>query len=319
LCETNQIPVVAVVGPTASGKTRLAVELALRRNGEVISADSMQIYKGMTIGTAKPDQAEMRGVSHHLMDFLEPSRSFSVADYVELASQCIAELHSRRKLPVLAGGTGLYVRSLLQNVHFTEADRDDALRARLWETAEREGVEPLLEELRRIDPQSAERIHPNNLKRVIRAIEIYHTTGITMTEQIERSRKIPSPYRTCMIGLDYRNRDVLYERINRRVDDMMERGLLEEAKEVLESDCSGTALQAIGYKELLPYFRGDYPLAEAVERIKQETRRYAKRQLTWFRREPGVHWIYVDECSGFEAVAQEALHWIDEVLFTSQS
>ena len=310
--DSEKIPVVAVVGPTASGKSRLAVEIALQRNGEVVSADSMQIYKGMNIGTAKPTAEEMRGVPHHLTDFAEPARSFSVADYVELASKCIAELHARGKLPVLAGGTGLYIRSLLQNLRFTETVRDDALRARLRETAEREGVEPLLEELRRVDPESAERIHPNNVSRVIRAIEIYRTAGISMTEQMKRSREIPSPYRACVIGLDYRDRAVLYERINRRVDEMMDSGLVEEAREVLSREHSATALQAIGYKELQPYFRGECSFDEAVCRIKQETRRYAKRQLTWFRRDEETHWIFADDCSGFDEVAARALQLIEE-------
>jgi tRNA dimethylallyltransferase len=312
MSDSKKIPVVAVVGPTASGKSRLAVELALQRNGEVVSADSMQIYKGMNVGTAKPTAEEMRGVPHHLMDFAEPSRPFSVADYVELASACIAELHARGKLPVLAGGTGLYIRSLLQNLQFTETVRDDALRAQLRETAEREGVAPLLEELRRVDPESAERIHPNNVSRVIRAIEIYRTTGIPMTEQMKRSREIPSPYHACVIGLDYCDRAVLYERINRRVDEMMDSGLVEEAREVLSREHSATALQAIGYKELQPYFRGECSLDEAVCRIKQETRRYAKRQLTWFRRDEGTHWIFADDCSGFDEVAARALRYLDE-------
>lgn len=310
--DMKKIPVVAVVGPTASGKSRLAVELALRKNGEVISADSMQIYRGMQIGTAKPTLQEMRGVPHHLIDFLEPSRPFSVANYLELASSCIAEVFARGRLPVIAGGTGLYVRSLLHNIQFTENDKDEALRAGLAQKAEREGVQILLEELRGFDPESAARIHPNNVGRVIRAIEIYRTTGITMTEQIERSRQIPSLYHACVIGLDYKNRQTLYDRINLRVDQMMGSGLLQEAREVLSRPDSQTALQAIGYKELAPYFRGEGSLEGAVERIKQETRRYAKRQLTWFRRDAEVRWIFADEYDGFDEIAQEAVHMIEK-------
>lgn len=310
----TKIPVAAVVGPTASGKSRLAVEIALRKNGEIISADSMQIYKGMNIGTAKPTEEEMRGVPHHMLDFAELSRPFSVADYVELASECIQDIHARGKLPIIAGGTGLYVRSLLQNLTFTETDRDEALRARLRETSEREGIEPLMAELRRIDPESAERIHPNNVSRVIRAIEIYRTTGITMTEQMARSRQNPTPYHPCVIGLDYRDRQKLYDRINLRVDEMMANGLLNEAEEVLSRKDSATALQAIGYKELQPYFQGKYSLEEAVYHIKQETRRYAKRQLTWFRRDEDTHWIYVDECRDFSEVTEKALQIISNEL-----
>jgi tRNA dimethylallyltransferase len=305
--DTKKIPVVAVVGPTASGKSRLAVELALRKNGEVISADSMQIYKGMQIGTAKPTPQEMCGVPHHLIDFADLAQPFSVANYVELAAGCIEELHSRGKLPVIAGGTGLYVRSLLHNIKFTENDRDEALRAALSQKAGREGPEALLEELRQFDPESAERIHPNNVGRIIRAIEIYRTSGITMTEQIERSKQVPTPYKACVIGLDYRNRQTLYDRINLRVDQMMENGLLAEAKEVLSRPGSKTALQAIGYKELAPYLSGECLLEEAVERIKRETRRYAKRQLTWFRRDEEIHWIMADDYADFNRLADEAV------------
>jgi tRNA dimethylallyltransferase len=310
--ETNKIPVVAVVGPTASGKSRLAVELALRNNGEVISADSMQIYQGMRIGTAKPTAEEMCGVPHHLIDFADLSQPFSVANYVELASKCIAELNSRGKLPIIAGGTGLYVRSLLHNIQFTEDDRDEALRTELFRKAEQEGVQSLVEELSCFDPQSAERIHPNNIGRMIRAIEIYRTTGITMTEQNERSKRIPTPYHACVIGLDYRNRQTLYDRINLRVDLMMDSGLLAEANEVLNRPNSQTALQAIGYKELVPYFHGECSLEESVEHVKRESRRYAKRQLTWFRRDEDIHWIMADDYDNFDEVAEQANRAITE-------
>ncbi len=310
--ETTKIPVAAVVGPTASGKSRLAVEVALRKNGEIISADSMQIYKGMNIGTAKPTKEEMRGIPHHLVDFVALSQPFSVADYVALASDCITELHAKGKLPVIAGGTGLYVRSLLHNIQFTENDKDESLRAELAQKAALEGVQPLMEELSLFDPESAARIHPNNVGRVIRAIEIYRTTGITMTEQMERSKQVPSPYRACVIGLDYRNRQTLYDRINLRVNLMMESGLLEEAEEVFNRPNSQTALQAIGYKELLPYFHGECTLNAAVERIKQESRRYAKRQLTWFRRDEDIHWIFVDDYPEFCEVVQASVRFLEE-------
>ena len=293
---TEQIPVVAVVGPTASGKSRLAVELAKWLNSEVVSADSMQIYQEMTIGTAKITPEEMEGVPHHMIDFLPVTSPFSVADYVSMAKTCLQEIHNRGKVPVLAGGTGLYVRSLLQNLDFSEGDHDLSLREELTELANREGVEPLMEELRRIDPESAERIEPNNLPRVIRAIELYRTTGKTMTQHLADSRRNPSPYQVCMIGLNYQDRSVLYDRINRRVDEMMAQGLLEEARTLLQGEGGKTALQAIGYKELKPYFDGERSLEESVAFMKQATRRYAKRQLTWFRREEKIHWLYPDRC-----------------------
>ncbi|WP_312693088.1 tRNA (adenosine(37)-N6)-dimethylallyltransferase MiaA [Caproiciproducens sp.] len=308
----DRIPVVAVVGPTASGKSRLAVEIALNKNGEVISADSMQIYKGMDIGTAKPTEEEMCGVPHHLINFAELSRPFSVADYVSLASGCVSELSARGKLPVLAGGTGLYIRSLLQNIQFTENDKDEALRKELAQKAENQGVQALVEELRGFDPESAERIHPNNIGRMIRAIEIYRTTGITMTEQLNRSRQTPSPYDACVIGLDFKDRQKLYKRINLRVDSMMRAGLLAEAEEVLGRPGSQTALQAIGYKELLPYFRSECTLEDAVESIRRESRRYAKRQLTWFRRDGNIIWIMMDEYESFDEVVQQALRIVDQ-------
>lgn len=303
---TEQIPVVAVVGPTASGKSRLAVELAKWLNSEVVSADSMQSYQEMTIGTAKITPEEMEGVPHHMIDFLPVTSPFSVADYVSMAKTCLQEIHNRGKIPVLAGGTGLYVRSLLQNLDFSEGDHDLSLREELTELANREGIEPLMEELRRIDPESAERIEPNNLPRVIRAIELYRTTGKTMTQHLADSRRNPSPYQVCMIGLNYQDRSVLYDRINRRVDEMMAQGLLEEARTLLQGEGGKTALQAIGYKELKPYFDGERSLEESVAFMKQATRRYAKRQLTWFRREEKIHWLYPDAYEDFRLLLEDA-------------
>jgi tRNA dimethylallyltransferase len=302
----ERIPVAAVVGPTATGKSRLAVELALRFHGEVVSADSMQIYRGLSIGTAQPTQEEMKGVPHHLVGFQAPEQPFSVADYVPLASECIREIRKRGHLPVLAGGTGLYVGSLLHRLTFSPGGRDDALRAELFRKAGREGPQALWEELRSFDPQSAERIHPNNIGRLVRGIEIFRTTGVTMTEQIERSRREPSPYDACLIGLDYRDRSKLYQAINRRVDSMMAAGLLQEAKRVLALPDGTTARQAIGYKEFLPYFEGRCSLEEAVEQVKRESRRYAKRQRTWFRHQEQTEWIEIDEKPDFMSVCHEA-------------
>lgn len=309
----ERIPVAAVVGPTATGKSSLAVELALRFGGEVVSADSMQVYRGMEIGTAQPDAAERRGVPHHFIGELDPERPFSVADYVALASRRIAEIHSRGRLPVVAGGTGLYVGSLLRGIRFSPEGRDERLRAALYRKAEtEEGKKALLEELGSFDPQSAERIHPNNVGRVVRAIEIYRTTGVTMTEQIRRSKEVAPEYDACVIGLDYRDRGKLYAAIDRRVDEMMERGLPEEAKRILALKDAPTARQAIGYKEFAPYFSGECELSEAAERVKRESRRYAKRQLTWFRRMEGVNWIPLDDYPDFPSVCSEAFRILSE-------
>lgn len=300
------IPVAAVVGPTATGKTKLAVGLALQFGGEVVSADSMQIYRGLDIGTAKPTAEEMCGVPHHLIDFLDPSQPFSVADYVALASKSIAEISAKGKLPVVAGGTGLYVRSLLSGLSFSPQGRDDALREELNRRAEQEGAVKVWEMLRAVDPESAGRIHPNNVGRVIRAIEVYRVTGVTMTEQIRRSRETPAPFDSVIVGLAYRDRSKLYEAINRRVDAMTQRGLLQEAEIVFRMEHPGTASQAIGYKEFFPYFRGECSVEESVEQLKRESRRYAKRQLTWFRRDDSVQWLCVDEFENSEALLSRA-------------
>ena len=303
---TASVPVAAVVGPTATGKTRLAVELALRFGGEVISADSMQIYRGLSIGTAKPTPEEMRGVPHYLIDCLDPSQPFSVADYVRLASETVADVRKRGKLPIVAGGTGLYVSSLLGGLNFSPQGRDDDLRDRLREKAEREGPQALWKELRAFDPESASRIHPNNVGRVIRAIEVYQVTGVTMTEQLRRSREVPAPYDAAIVGLAYRDRAKLYEAIDRRVDRMMCAGLPEEARIVFAMEHPGTAAQAIGYKEFFPYFRGECTLKESVETVKRESRRYAKRQLTWFRRADQIEWLFIDEFDGLQPLVSRA-------------
>lgn len=302
----QKIPVIAVVGPTASGKSHLAVQLAKWLHTEVVSADSMQIYRELSIGTAKPTLEEMDGIVHHLVDFLPISESFSVADYVEMARKCLFSIHQKGKIPIVVGGTGLYVRSLLQNLDFTESEKDESLREVLRKKAEEQGVSALVDELRQFDPESADRIVPNNIPRLIRAIEVYRMTGKTMTQLLEASRREPSPYDVCMIGLNYRDRSILYDRINRRVDQMMESGLLNEAEAVLKMENGKTALQAIGYKELQPYFEGDLSLEAAVENMKQGTRRYAKRQLTWFRREPEIHWIYPDDAREENDVLERA-------------
>lgn len=299
--DTEKIPLVVIAGPTASGKTALAVDVAKQLNGEIISADSMQIYRELNIGTAKPTQEEMQGIPHHMMDFLPPNVNFSVAEYVAMAKECIAGINNNGKLPILAGGTGLYISSLVDNISFTESDKSDQLRQELRLKAQEQGGQSLLDELKQFDPESADRLHPNNIGRIIRAIEIYKTTGITMTRQLELSRQIESPYQLCMIGLTYSDRQKLYDRINLRVDKMMEWGLLEEAEMALNISGS-TALQAIGYKEFIPYFNNECSLDEAVESLKQNTRRYAKRQLSWFRRDDRINWMNVDQMSYDELV-----------------
>ncbi len=316
--EQQEWKAVAVVGPTASGKSRLAVELALRLGGEVISADSMQIYRGMSVGTAKPTREEMRGVPHHLIDILDPAETFSVADFQQRAGACIREIASRGRLPVLAGGTGLYLRALLRNTQFAESRSDPGLREELYRLAEEQGPQALWETLRMADPQAAARIHPHNVVRVVRAIEIHRLTGKTMTEQNALSHREPSPYRACWVGLCFSDRAVLYERIGRRVDEMLENGLVEEARALLSHPCAATAAQAIGYKELAPYLRGECTLEQAAEEIKRETRRYAKRQMTWFRREPEIHWLEADGPGGFPALAARAEEWVRRTLALPQ-
>ncbi len=289
---SNKIPVIAVVGPTASGKSEFAVHLAEKYNGEIVSADSIQIYKQMNIGSAKPSEEEMKGIPHYLLGFLDISEEFSVADYVNLARTYIKDIYSRNKLPIICGGTGLYINSLIDNVQFEESNIDKSLREKLNKKAEIEGIESLLAELKEFDAESYNRLAgTNNVRRIIRAIEIYRTTGITMTEQIKNSKNLPSPYDTKLIGLNFSNRSDLYTRINNRVDKMVEKGLVHEAEEILKMPYSRTSMGAIGYKEFIPYFNGELSLDCCIEKIKINTRHYAKRQITWFKRDERIKWI----------------------------
>lgn len=307
----NRIPVVAVVGPTASGKSDLAVEICRRFGGEVVSADSMQIYKGMDIATAKPTEEEKQNIPHHMMDFLDNTEDYSVAMYQQAAAECIADIHLRGLLPVVCGGTGLYVDTLLNNVKLSEDSYDEELRVSLLKRAEDEGADRLLEEVRAFDPEYAEKLHPNNMKRIVRALEVYKTTGTTMTEQ-NRLSKQTSPYDVCFIGLDAEDRQFLYDRIDRRVDVMLERGLEEEAREYLSSANGSTSAQAIGYKELRPFFDGAITLDEAVENLKKATRRYAKRQLTWFRRNERINWLYIDKYQKRDELMSDAFAIVEK-------
>lgn len=315
MAEFKKIPVIVVAGPTASGKTGLAVELCKALGGEVVSADSMQIYKGMFIATAKPTAEEMQGISHYMMGFLEPSEPFSVAQYCKQARVCIEDIALRGKLPVIAGGTGLYISSLIDNVEFSQTQSDYELREKLRKKAEAQGAEALLSELREIDPETADTLHPNNLGRIIRALEVYYTSGITLSKQKELSRLKPSPYNSCMLLLTVRERKTLYDRIDSRVDIMLEKGLLNEAEAFLQAQSDiKTAGQAIGYKELEPYFKGNASLEECIENLKRETRRYAKRQLTWFNKDERMKKIYIDDYDGLSGALRVALEIINKTL-----
>ena len=301
--------VIAVVGPTASGKTSLGAALAKALGGEVISADSMQLYEGMDIATAKPAPEEMCGVPHHLIGVVPQTASFSVAQYKALCCQTIDEVLSRGKVPVLVGGTGLYLDTLFYNTTFFD-EADTSFRDVLTNRADTEGIESLLEELRQIDPETAAVLHTADRKRIIRALEVYYATGKTMREQRAASHEEDSPYGFCVIGLTSEDRGYLYDRINRRVDQMVARGLLAEAEAFFRNYPAGTAKQAIGYKELQPYFDGACSLEQALDQLKMETRRYAKRQLTWFRRNKSIHWLMIDRLS-FPELLQESLSVVE--------
>ena len=305
----DRIPLVVIAGPTASGKTALAVEVCRRFDGEVISADSMQVYDHLQVGTARPTAEEMQGIPHHLMGFLPPSASYSVARYAAAAHEAIADVARRGRLPVLCGGTGLYIGAVVDNLQYEDQPADRAVRDELNRRADAEGTEVLLRELAEIDPVTAARLHPNDRGRIVRALEIYRTTGHTITEQNEASRQVPSPYDVCGLRLDFRDRAVLYDRIDRRVGQMLEQGLLEEAVWLRSQMCADTIRQAIGYKELDPYFDGALTLEAAADALRQGTRRYAKRQLSWFRHQPWMAPLYVDDGNVTDAASAIITRW----------
>lgn len=277
--------VIVIAGPTATGKTALSVKLAKEIGGEIISADSVQIYKDLDIGSAKPTREEMGGIPHHMMDILSPTDTFSVADFCARAQTLIPEIIKRGKVPMVVGGTGLYISSLVDHVSFIEAETDFTVRNRLQEELDKIGKEAMHEKLAEIDADSARAIHPNNTKRVIRALEVFYTTGKTMTEQNAMSKMQKSPFDFVLCGLTCA-REILYERINRRVDIMVESGLFDEVKCLLDWGVSpdSQSMQGIGYKEVVSYFLGEMSREESIDKIKQNSRNYAKRQLTWFRR-----------------------------------
>ncbi|MFJ7648253.1 tRNA (adenosine(37)-N6)-dimethylallyltransferase MiaA [Lysinibacillus sp. NPDC097279] len=291
----QQAEVVAIVGPTASGKTALSIELAKKYNGEIINGDSMQIYKGLDIGTAKITAEEMQGVPHHLLSFKEPTESFSVADYQKLVRAKISEIQARGKLPIIVGGSGLYVQAVLYDFQFTEEQVDEVARKAYYEELEKLGPEAMHAKLLALDPKTAETIHPNNTRRVIRALEMIELSGVSKASEEHNRGEIPL-YRHLIIGLgENMSRDALYDRINRRVDLMMDKGLLQEVKGLWQQNIRGVqSIQAIGYKEIYDYLDGRCTLEEAIENLKQNSRRYAKRQLTYFRNKMDIHFIEKD-------------------------
>lgn len=303
--------VLVLAGPTASGKTALGVALAKKLDGEIISADSMQIYKYMNIGTAKVTLAEMQGVPHHLVDCVSPDEEFSVAKYKAAALEAIEVILSKGKLPIIIGGTGLYINSLTLPWDFQKKDSDEIIRWRLTAEAEVMGKETLYERLQSVDPATAAIVHPNNLNRIIRALEIYELTGKPKSYFDEETKKQEVPYDYFILGLDW-DRETLYDRINRRVDWMIEEGLIEETKMLIERgyDWNLTALKAIGYKELRPYLEGESNLAEAITVLKRDSRHYAKRQMTWFRKEKRIHWLKMSETINLENQVEECLKLI---------
>ncbi len=303
----------SIVGPTASGKTRLAVELAKRFNGEVVSCDSMQIYRHMNIGTAKPTKEEMDGIVHHMLDVADPEENYSVARYVEQACACVDDILSRGKLPILAGGTGLYRDALLAGRTF--AAFSGAYRVQLQQRAQAGELPQLYEELQRIDPERAEKLHLSDEKRILRALEVWYETGKTITEHDRESQLQPPRYEAVTIGLAFTNRTDMWDRIDRRVDEMMSAGLVDEVGTLLKRGVSPvcTAMQAIGYKEMVSALRENRPPEEGAEEIKLRSRQYAKRQLTWFKRDKSIHWFHW----GNPPVFEEALAFSTQILTQS--
>lgn len=289
-------PLIIIAGPTASGKTKLSVALAQKINGEIISADSMQVYKGMDIGTAKVKEEEMGGIKHHLISILDPGDGFNIHSFQKLAKNAIQEIESRGKIPILVGGTGFYIQSVLYNISFDESESNLEIRKNLEKCLEEKGNLFLHSLLKDIDTPSYENIHPNNVKRVIRALEYYQVMGRPISEHNEEERNKQSPYDFLFYVLTM-NRDLLYERINQRVEEMFEQGLLDEVKELVKKGYTKelVSMQGLGYKEIIDYFEGKYSLEEAKYILKRDTRHFAKRQLTWFRREKDAIWLPIDQ------------------------
>jgi tRNA dimethylallyltransferase len=305
--------IVIIAGPTASGKTKIGIELAKKIDGEIVSADSMQIYKYMDIGSAKPTREEMQGVPHHMIDVVDPKEEFSVALYRQMAVDCIDNIIKRGKVPIIVGGTGLYINSLTYPLDFTETAKDEEYRFYLQNLAEEKGSHFIHEMLKDVDPESYNRLHPNDLKRIIRALEVYKNTGRPISEFQRESKKREIDFNLAYFGLTM-DRTKLYERINQRVDEMFEKGLIDEVKKLKEMGYTKdmTSMQGIGYKEVFDYLDGYLTLEEVKDIIKQNTRRYAKRQLTWFRREDRIFWINLDEFSSIDEVLNVMINYIKE-------
>ena len=306
--------VIVIVGPTASGKTALGIHIAKQFGGEVVSGDSMQIYKGMDIATAKPTIEEMDGVKHHLIGFVNPQDEYSVASFCEDAKKAVVEITERRKIPIIVGGTGLYIDSFINNITFFQDTNSEKIREELYNELNEFGIEKLYDELLSVDSEAAKKIHPNNEVKVIRALEIYRSTGKNLTEQNRQSHKNESEYEPLYIGISYKDRGKLYERINTRVDLMLENGLLEETKEFYKKYASKTAVNAIGYKELKPFIDGEKSFGECVDHLKQSTRRYAKRQLTWFNRNEKINWVYPDTYKDISLLYNETERLVNNFL-----
>ena len=304
--------VLCVVGPTATGKTKMGVALAKRFDGEVVSVDSMQLYRGMAIGTAAPTWEEMEGVPHHMVAVADPAESWSAARYVHAADACVQDILGRGRLPVLVGGTGLYLDALIRGTDFAAGSQGTELRQQLQRRARQEGTETLLEELRRIDPAAAQKLHLRDEKRIIRALEVWYETGCTITEHDRQERQRPPKYDALYIGLDFLDRQDLRDRIDKRVDTMVEQGLLEEVEALLASGLprDATALQAIGYKQFLAVAEGTATRQEAIAEVKLRSRQYAKRQLTWLRRNPDIFWVRWERRPNFPEGLQKATEYL---------
>ncbi len=311
--EDKKIPIIVIVGPTASGKTALSISLAKKYNAEIVSADSMQVYKGMDIATAKPSCEEMQGIRHHLIDCVDIDRKYSVAEYLDDARTAIEDIRLRGKNVVVVGGTGLYINSLVDNIQF-EPEEQNELRAALSEELSKFGGSYMLEKLKALDPEYAATLHENDHGRIVRGIEINLVFKHSVKEHKKLSRAQNSPYNALVLGITYRDRQKLYDRIDLRVDKMLSMGLVDEAKNFFgRLDSNKTAVQAIGYKELFPYLSGEISLEQAVNNLKKATRNYAKRQLTWFRKDERIHWLYVDEL-GLDGVEAKAFDLCDNFI-----
>ena len=305
MADKAKTKILVLCGPTATGKTSLSVALAQQLNGEIICADSMQIYKGLTVGTAKVTPQEMQGVPHHLVDFLTPDVRFSVADYVTMAQKCVADIAARGKLPIVVGGTGLYIQSLVKGIQFTQDKTDLSYRTALEMQLAKEGIDPIFAQLQQVDPAYAATLHKNNHVRVLRAMELYLQTGKTMSQQLAQSLPSERPYDDVLVGLQYESREQLYTAINGRVNGMMQQGLLAEAEDVYNhKETYVTAAQAIGYKEFFPYFETQATLEECIEKLKQASRNYAKRQITWFSRMEHLVWVPAATQASVQSIAE---------------